>query len=131
MSEVIAEYSPDIEWGEQHVEIVLKQWAYSVTHTVKIGGNCRGFSVLDAAVRRLYDALAGEVDDGEPARVVLTSADGDTLLCEDDDEREEDWLKDMAVSARVVRYDPPTLNEVRARNGAAPVPDGDRPHPPL
>lgn len=127
MAEVITEYSPNLEWGQQHVEIVLKAWDYEARHVVKIGGNCHGFGVMEAALRRLYETLAGEVGEDEPARVILTHADGNTMLCEDDDEREEEWLKGMTVSVRIVAYDPPTMNEVRARYGAAPLPDGDRP----
>jgi hypothetical protein len=131
MSEVVAEYSPNTEWGKQHVEVTLKQWAYSATHVVQIGGNCRGFDVLEAAIGRVYDLACEDVPDGYAPRLTLTAPHGGTLLCEDDEDGGEDWIKEMAVSVRIVGYDPPTLNEVRARNGAPPVPDGDRPHPPL
>ncbi len=131
MPEIVAEYSPNIAWGKQHVEVTVKQWAYSATHIVRIGGNCRGFDVMESAVSQVCDLAREGVPEGCPPRLILKAPNGDTLECDDDDDRGEEWIKDMTVSVQIVGYDPPTLNEVRAMNGAPPVPDGDRPHPPL
>jgi Family of unknown function (DUF5406) len=128
MTEVIQKYSPNTQWGKQVVEIILKAWGYSATFTEEVGGNCLGFDVIECAIVNLYDRL---VDDGaEPTKVVLTNSSGDELLCEDDEDREEEWLKKMVVSARIVAWVAPTLNEVRAKNGAPPVADGDKPYDP-
>lgn len=127
---IIDRYSPNTEWGKQHVEIVLKQWEYEARFTVRLGGNCLGFIVLEHAVGRLYEDLTNELPDDQPASVTLTAPDGRKLLCEDDEQDEESWLKAMCVSLRIVAYDPPTLNQVRAIHGAAPVADGNRPYDP-
>lgn len=119
---IIKEYSPNIRWGKQIVEIVLKQWAYSKKFTVEVGGNCTGMDVLDCAISILTDQLEGEVtlEHGKKK-----------LLVEDEEERDEDWVKEMVVSAQIVDWKPPTLNEVRKMNGAKPVKDGDKLWEPL
>lgn len=133
--EVISHYSPNLEWGKQHVEIVLRQWDYSAAHTVDIGGNCLGFSIMETAVGALFDRLANEAEgggeEGPIVRVTLTNPKGETLLCTDDDDLGEEWLGKMVVSVAIVGWTPPTLNEVRKKNGAAPVPNGDVPWTPL
>lgn len=122
---VIADYSPNIRWGKQHVEIILKQWRYEARFVELVGGNCTGMDVLECALDNLYDRLAERSD---PAEVMLLAPDGDTLLCVDDEHKSNDWLKAMCISLRIIAYDPPTLNEVRRRNGAPPLPDGDHPY---
>ncbi len=119
---VIKEYSPNTRWGKQIVEIVLKQWAYSKTFTIEVGGNCTGMDVLECAIDILTDQLEGEV--------VLKSGKK-TLLVEDEEERDEEWVKDMVVSIQIVDWKRPTLNEIRAKNGADPLPDGDKPWDPM
>lgn len=129
---MITEYSPNIAWGKQKVEIVLMQWAYSKKIEVEIGGNCTGLSVLEAAIGRLYDSLLPEGDENDaPAKIVLANEKGDTLECADDEDLGDDWLKNMVVSLQIIAYTPPTINEVRKMNGAKPVKDGDRPWQPL
>lgn len=126
---LIRKYSPNTKWGKQHVEVVLMQWDYSTTYKVDIGGNCTGFGVLEAAVDRIYDSLM-EIEDEVPT-LILKKKGGKTLRCTaDDDERQEDWIKDMVVSVRIVGWTPPTLNEVRKMNGAKPVKDGNQPWQP-
>jgi hypothetical protein len=68
---MINEYSPNIEWGKQAVEIVLMQWAYKATFTMEVGGNCTGFPVIECALDNLYENLMGE--DTDIARVTLTN----------------------------------------------------------
>lgn len=121
---LINEYSPNIRWGKQHVEIVLMRWGYSESFTVDVGGNCTGFDVIETAVNLLAEELEGTV--------TLKKADGDGLVCDiDEGEFDEDWVKSMLVSARIIGWTAPTLNEVRAINGAAPVADGHQPWKPL
>ena len=132
MADVIARYNPNAKWGGQMVEIVLKQWDYQLVKTILVGGNCHGLSVMDCAVNNLYEECCdGVADDGLPS-ITLARADGDTLLCEDEEDCGEDWLKNMVVSLRIVDYKPPTLNEMRAMNGAKPLPpeEGDQPWEP-
>lgn len=127
--ELVANYSPNIRWGKQIIEIIVMQWEYKATFIQKVGGNCRGLSVIETAIENLSESFLGE--EGGPASVKLTRPDGDTLECMDEQERDAGWLKDMIVSARIVGWEPPTLNEVRTKNGAPPIADGDLPYDPL
>lgn len=63
--------------------------------------------------------------DGLPS-VVLKDGNGSELLSVDEEDRGERWLKSMIVGAEIIAWFPPTLNEVRAMNGAKPLPDGDK-----
>lgn len=128
-SQTITEYSPNICWGKQHVEITLMQWAYKAVFNITVGGNTHGMSVLECAVGILYDSALPDGDG--PATVILKNAKGDTLHCADDEDRGDAWLQDMVVCLRITAHTPPTLNEVRAMNGAPPVDGGDKPWSPL
>lgn len=125
MTNLIENNNPNNEWGKHVVEIVLKQWKYERTFVTRVGGNCHGFTILETAIDNIYDSLLDTQD--EPGELVLTDENGDTLLCTDEDDREDDWIKKMVVSCRIIDFEPPTINEVRKRNGAEPLPDGDRP----
>lgn len=129
MSDVIKSYSPNIAWGKQVVEIVLKQWAYEKAFVVRVGGNCVGFAIFEAALSNLLDQLWPH--DTDFASVTLTDPAGDTLLSEDEEDAGEFWLQRMVVSVRILAYEPPSLNEVRKMNGARPLLDGNRLWEPL
>lgn len=46
-------------------------------------------------------------EDVEETGIVLKrESDGDTLLCEDDEGRGEDWLKDMLIAAEIIAIAP-------------------------
>lgn len=128
MANLIENNNPNNRWGKSVVEIILKQWRYEKAFTIHVGGNCRGFDVLDAAVGMVYDHIMDTTDN---AAVTLIDPEGKTLLCEDDEERGDDWIKGMVASIRIVDYVQPTLNEVRRMNGAKPLSDGDRPYEPM
>lgn len=126
MTDIIADNNPNNKWGKHVVEVVLKQWKYHRTFTLRIGGNCNGFDVIQSAVELIYESLFDEQDN--PAELVLTDDAGKELLCTDDEEMRDEWIKKMVVSCQIVDFEPPTLNEIRARNGADPLPDGDKPY---
>ncbi|MFZ5739624.1 MAG: DUF5406 family protein [Pseudomonadota bacterium] len=128
---VIGAYSPNIRWGRQMVEVQLKQWDYAAEFIVGIGGNCIGFDVLEAAIGSVIDHLSEGVDASQLLQVKLKNADGGELLLIDEEDDGEAWLRPMVVSVRIVDWIPPTLNEVRAKNGAPPVDGGDCPWRPL
>jgi hypothetical protein len=112
-------YSPNTRWGKQVVALTVQQWDYFHVFTVEVGGNCLGMSVIDCAVGILYERLDG--------RLVLKRVNGDTLECTDEEDRGDDWLKNMITSAQIIEWKPPTLNEVRKMNGAKPVKGGNKP----
>lgn len=131
MRPVIGAYSPNICWGRQMVEVQLRQWDYAAEFIVAIGGNCRGFDVLEAAIGSLIDQLSEGLDASSRLQVKLKNANGEELLDIDEEDVGEAWLRPMVVSVRIVDWIPPTLNEVRAKNGAPPVDGGDCPWRPM
>lgn len=105
MSDVqIAEYDPAITRQRQTVEIMLMQWDHSAVFKVSVGGNCHGMDVIECAIGNIFESLP--VDEYGLPNVMLTSPTGNTLFCVDDDERGEDWLKNMIVSAKILGYEP-------------------------
>lgn len=122
--DVIGRYSPNIRWGKQVVELILKCWAYEKSFYVAVESNSVGFDVIEVAIGQLCDSL---VDYQTGESIELLDRDGNGLICENEGEQSENWLRAMIVSARIVSWTPPTVNEVRAKNGAGPLLDGDRP----
>lgn len=123
LADIIAVNGPNREWGIHRVEVVLQLWDYRKVIVKEVGGNCRGLSIIGSAIESIVDDM--EASGG----TVLVSPAGDELTV-DEYGVDRGWdveVEKMIVSARIIEYLPPTLNEVRARNGAGPVPDGDRP----
>jgi hypothetical protein len=128
MTQLIESYSPNINCGIQVVDITFMAWGYSMTFTTRISGNRRGWDVIEAAVGVIYDQLP--TFRNEIASIELANAAGEKLLVEDEEDIGEDWLKNMIVSASIIAWEPPTLNEVRAKNGRPPIAGGDVPYNP-
>lgn len=103
MRETIPYYDPN-HWGlDAHVvEVVLRQWDYSATHVLEVKGGATGFSLLENAICLLYWCLEEEFEAGSLVQVILTDPEGNTLLCEDEEDREDEWLKDLVVSVRIL-----------------------------
>lgn len=82
------------------VEMTFQQWDYRTTRTARVGGNVTGLSDnLECALSNLYDELADGLS--VPCLKLLNEA-GDTLDCEDDEDRQDEWLKDLLVKAEIV-----------------------------
>jgi hypothetical protein len=100
-------YNPELvcmgRKAKQQVELTLQTWGYSSVVFTQVGGNCLGLSVIETAIGIVYDRLVKLSEEtGNPVRIVLTAPDGTELICEDDDESGEDWIKDMVVGARIL-----------------------------
>lgn len=108
MNAQIMDYDPNLtnsgKRAKQTVRLTFGQWDYRATREVVVGGNCTGRSVIDSAVWRAYEELEGD----RSPRIELTRANGDTLLCTDDEDRGEDWLSDMLVAAEIIAIVPDT-----------------------
>ena len=85
--------------AKQTVKMVFQTWEYMAVRSEVIGGNCTGFDVIGAAVGNAYDNLLTER--GIPY-IEMMDMDGNELVCEDDENRGENWLKDMLVKAEIV-----------------------------
>ncbi|MGY3582340.1 hypothetical protein ACVIGB_000736 [Bradyrhizobium sp. USDA 4341] len=123
MTGLIGDNNPNNAWGNHVIEVTLKQWKYEKPFSVKVSGNCHGFTLFETAIALVYDGLP--VEHGLRC-VVLVDPSGETLICEDESKAGEEWLRSMVVSCRIIDFEPPTLNEIRRRNGAEPVADGDK-----
>jgi hypothetical protein len=100
---LIKKHDPNMYWHKCTYAITLMQWDYSKIFEVEVGGNVRGFDLLETAVEVLYGDL--EVDDDDRLVIELKNPDGETLLCQDDEDREEDWIKEMVVSVVLVKQE--------------------------
>jgi hypothetical protein len=99
-------YDPNITWAKQRVKLTYTQWDATLNVEVEIGGNCKGFCVLEAAVDRHYEQLVESVDPETTPSITLREPNGDTLVCEDEEDQQEDWLKDLCVAAEIVAIEP-------------------------
>ena len=88
------------------IRLVFGAWDYRAVRNVTVGGNCSGLTNIEAAIESLFDDLYDE----RPSlpQLVMERENGEKLICEDDENREEDWLKDMLVSAEIVAATPTT-----------------------
>src|SRR5690348_7770943 len=84
--------------AKQTVRLTFGVWEYRKTMEATVGGNCTGLNVIECAVHQAFRELPTfKVFDEECAYIELPNAEGDSLRCNDDDDRGEDWLKDMLV----------------------------------
>lgn len=103
----IMNYDPNLtnsgRMADQLVKLTFAQWEYRVEMTATVGGNCTGLDVLRSAVGNVFDKLPYRtIGTHEITEIVLTNAAGDTLSCEDEDEKGEAWLADMLIKAEIV-----------------------------
>ena len=80
-------------------------WEFRAERTVEVGGNCTGLSVIESAIDRVLEELEQHGERMTP-EIILTSPSGDQLECSDDDERWDEWLKDMLISAEIIAIRP-------------------------
>lgn len=81
------------------IRLTFGSWDYRKTVDVDVGGNCSGLINIEAAVDVAFDQHF-------KGQIVLERANGDTLECDDEEEREGAWLADMLVSAEIVALQP-------------------------
>ena len=98
-------YDPNITWARHTVELTFMQWDYSLTVEVEVGGNCRGYDLLEGAINVAFGELYD--DDEDDAVIVLRrpAEDGnreDTLEVTIDG---TDELKSHCVSAVLVKHE--------------------------
>ncbi len=90
--------------AKQTVRLTFGQWQYRGTFDVTVMGNISGLSVIESAIERLYESLPYDKDpfgNGVYARIMLGE-----LINDDEDQREEEWLSDMLISAEIIKIEP-------------------------
>ena len=88
--------------AKQTVRLTFGCWDYRKTVETVVGGNCTGFNVIDTAVGRVYEELPEE----RGAVYIVLERGDDTLYCDADEERGEEWLRDMLIAAEIVAIEP-------------------------
>lgn len=91
----------------QKVKLTFAMWEYKVTVETEVRGNCTGLSVIEHAVSCIYEELRRY----EIPFIELHKENGDTLTCEDDEDKGDDWLKDMLIAAEITDIQPDTEKE--------------------
>ena len=103
-------YDPNNCFGMHTVELTFQSWDYKLVVSQKVGGNCKGFTILEAALQAYGDKLYEE--QGENPTLILTDDEGNTLETEafttcdgDDDEPDiEEFLSEMLVKAEIIDF---------------------------
>lgn len=54
---LINNYDPNYSFGEHTVKVTIQQWQYRGNLKVKVGGNCKGVSVMEGIVDTIYDQV--------------------------------------------------------------------------
>lgn len=98
----LASYAPR-SVGTHKAEVAVQSGGGKAVLAVELGGNLKGFDVLENAVRRAFEdaCLGGKAGDDEPTTLTLTRPDGSSfgVGCED----EEDF-KSLVVGVRIVSW---------------------------
>ena len=94
------DYDPNLKWGRQTVKLVFGQWRYRKEVLIDVGGNCTGLAVIEAAIGNFYEACSSDGD--FEFELELEDTEGGLLICEDEEGKGEDWLKDMLICAEIV-----------------------------
>lgn len=98
-------YDPNITFASQVVRITYQSWDYTGEFDIPIGGNCKGLTILNAAVSHHADQLYEEQGDGAVLILKRPAEDGDgedTLEVDAD----EDTLEEMCVGLRIIIQTP-------------------------
>jgi len=110
----VLNYDPNLRWNTQTIKITLGTWDYRAERAVQVGGNCFGFSVLEAAFESLFEQIREEnsvPDDCENDEIceendfsilMHREHDGADLLCEPDQDDCEEWLKQLVIGMEIV-----------------------------
>jgi len=83
----------------QKVKLVFGRHEYRKIVETIVGGNCLGFTVIEAAIENIYDDL--ETEDDIP-KITLSTDDGNTLELSDEMFEGSDWLKNLVISATII-----------------------------
>lgn len=104
MENGIVNFDPNIRWAAKEVLLTFAQWDYRLTKTVMVGGNCSGLTNIEGAISKFFGELYDANEDYQ--EIILTRADGDTLIVENDEGQDEEWLADMLIKAEILSITP-------------------------
>lgn len=96
---IMENYDPNNRFGTHLVQLTFQQWEYKLTVEVQVGGNCKGMTILEAAVDNFFSDIYKS--QGEYPMIIMKDDKGDEL--EGDVEDEYD-LKNMLVEAKILSF---------------------------
>jgi hypothetical protein len=112
---MINNYDPNYSFGEHTVQVTIQQWQYKGTLKVKVGGNCKGMSVMEGIADVIYDQAntlesdcnftlleADEDDDNPWFAALLKDNEGNELRTES----EWDDLERAIVAVQIIDFVP-------------------------
>lgn len=113
MSEVM-NYDPNLvlcgRMAKQVVRLTFGLWEYRTVIEVTVGGNCTGQTVIACAAGIAYETLEQMGiygSDHTYATIQMTHPDtGEVMESDDDEDRGEEWLRDMLIAAEIVSIRP-------------------------
>lgn len=104
----VIDFDPNLtmcgRFADQRVTLTFGLWEFRASITVTVGGNCTGLTVIESAIARALETLLDEHE--RYARIVMTNSAGDTLETDDEDDRGEEWLAKMLISAEIISIEP-------------------------
>lgn len=89
-------------------EATLSQWAYHRTFRVVYGGNCAGAPPYDLIADQIMDQLEDGAEDGKGPALILTDAEGNTLIVEGGDlgsELTQEVVEECIVGVRFLGFE--------------------------
>lgn len=106
MSTDVMDYDPNLtnsgRRAIQTVRLVFALWEYRYETTVSIGGNCRGLSVIKAAIAAVFESLWNEA---RGVAVMVLTKPGDDTMTNDELSDEDDLERDL-IFAEIVSITP-------------------------
>ena len=84
------------------IKLIFGAWDYRSEITVETRGNAFGLDTIRQAVEDAFDTLSPGADGHYEPYLIMTRSNGEELECGDEEERCEEWLADMLISAAII-----------------------------
>lgn len=96
---MITNYDPNIYWVEIDAEVTLMHWEYAYKITVNVGGNVKGWDLIESAAECAADKLWEEIQNGQ-GYFDMVAPDGSKLTIDGSSVQSEDELMEQIVSVQ-------------------------------
>lgn len=84
------------------VRLTFATWEYRKVVEVEMTTNMTGLDLIEYAAEKAWEQLECSEDAPEQACMIMTDAEGNTMHCQDEDERGVDWLYDYIICAEII-----------------------------
>lgn len=94
--------------AKQSIRITFGMWHYRKVMEVDFHSNISGLDAIKCAVEHILDGLprVGCSPADQIPRIVLEAENGDTLICDDDEDQWDVWLFQMVIAAEIIAVQP-------------------------